>query len=121
MNKPTISELWHEVDGLIRLSMPHLSKLVDPAYNVDEAMRPEYRRQLDLCNERLAQLRTQILELCESFIPIGFLKFTDLPFGINGSEVLLLQPEFLDELSAVAAFWAWELRQREKERTVENG
>jgi len=109
MITPTITELWHEADGLIRLSMPLLAKLVDPHYNLDEANRPEYRRQLDECNERLSELRKQLLALVKPW----FIWF-------DNGDIFSMPPNLphqptTDELRRYAAaclFAAWEIEQR---------
>jgi hypothetical protein len=118
----TIAELWDEFDGLVRLSIPHLAKLVSPAYNVDAARRPEYEQQLKQCNERLAEIRDQLIERC-AVVPDQDGDPTTFLFACGGDRLATEPCGILDridnietarEISAAYAFWAWELEQRQK-------
>ena len=124
---PTIAELWKEADGLIRLSIPHLEKLASPDYQVNEEMRPFYTNQLASCNERLKYLRQQLVERCKIFrghfdklenrIRFGITVFQTETVSMTTPEGhgMPLNANDLMELSAICAFWAWEIEQREKE------
>jgi hypothetical protein len=115
---PTIVQLWGEFDGLVRLSIPHLTKLVSPAYNVDAARRPEYERQLKQCNERLAELRDQLIERIETEwgMKIKQVKRNGIPeiMAVFDHGVLFLNSNDADDLGSCLKFAAWELEQRQK-------
>jgi hypothetical protein len=116
----TIAQLWGEFDGLIRLSIPHLTKLASPAYNVDAALRPEYEQQLKQCNERLAELRDQLIELCEKDYAIEIREVKSMKEGIvhkvfcsERGRIYFTEDESRD-YGAAWMFMAWELEQRQK-------
>jgi hypothetical protein len=104
----TIAELWDEFDGIIRLSIPHLDKLSSHEYSVDDARRPEYARQLKQCNERLAELRDQLLKRREPPLPVCVDEN-----GVGHADPFRIL-EYHREMSAWHAFIAWELEQRQK-------
>ena len=106
---PTIAELWHEADGIIRLSIPHLEKLASPDYQVNEDMRPIYAEQLTSCNERLQELRQQLVELCDNeygLNVVGLMVWHDpKKVGWNGPK----------NYGSAWLFMDWEIEQRQKE------
>lgn len=115
------AELWHEADGLIRLSIPHLEKLVSPDYQVNDHLRQIYAEQLAICNERLQELRQQLVKSCKDGHGLSI---------EDGGDILRIVRDRLHFVTACGAYHArnegsawlfmgWELEQRENE--AQNG
>lgn len=112
----TIAELWHEADGLIRLLIPHLEKLVSPDYQVNDHLRQIYAEQLARCNERLQELRQQLLDKCESEYGLKVVKVVGAMVWHDSKKVGWNNPK---NYGSAWLFMDWELEQRENE--AQNG
>lgn len=127
---PTIAELWKEAEFLIELTIPHYEGLANPNNRVNEERRPIYVEGLAKCKDKLESIRQQLLERLDlikvntpnnrhAYMLFGFTGANDeaisfIPRNDNDGE-FMPTIEQCNELSAMFAFCAWELEQREKE------
>lgn len=114
----TIAGLWHEADGLIRLSIPQLEKLTHPNYKGNEDMRPIFQEQLVWSMDKLQAIRQQLVERCKNDHGLSIEDGGDLLRIIRDRIhfVTVCGADHARNEGSAWLFMDWELQQRQREK-----